>query len=363
MPSLLRLALVTLCATAGARASSRERLVLEYLLAENRVLRELLGSRRVRLCDDQRRRLAVRASALGRAALTGLSTLVQPETLLRWYRDLVARPRTTRGGRGRPRRRGALRELIATMARDNPSWGYTRIRGALAHLGHEVGRNTIRRVLADAGLGPSPEREGLGRWRLFLRAQWSTLAAADFFQVRVWTVAGPVRYAVLVGMRLETRRVHIAGVVRVASSTWMQAAAARLVDPVSGFLRGARTLIHDRDSLFDAAFRAALAAAGITTKALPPGSPNLNAYCERFICSVRRECLRHVVVLGPEHLRAVLDDYVEHYHRERSHQGLGNRLIDGAPIPARAANDNGYPPVRRRTRLGGVLSYYHREAG
>lgn len=133
--------------------------VIEYLREENRVLREQLGGRRLRLTDDQRRRLAVRAKALGRTALKGLVSIVTPDTLLAWYRRLVAAKYNAAAGRGsgRPRTKVDLAELVVNMAKENPGWGYTRIRGALANLGHELGRNTIKRILADAGIEPAPE--------------------------------------------------------------------------------------------------------------------------------------------------------------------------------------------------------------
>jgi hypothetical protein len=173
--------------------------VIAYLVEENRVLREQIGEQRVRLTDDQRRRLAVRAKALGRAALHGVAGIVTPDTLLRWYRNLVAkkyngsRRRTT----GRPTTAAVIAKLAVRMARDNPGWGYTRIRGALFNLGHDVGRNTIKRILADAGLEPAPERSRRTSWKTFLRAHWGAVAAVDFFTVEVLSMTGLVRFFVL----------------------------------------------------------------------------------------------------------------------------------------------------------------------
>lgn len=221
--------------------------VIDYLVEENRVLREQLNGRRLRLTDAQRRRLAVRAGILGRRALLGVACIVTPDTLLRWYRKLIARKYdgSHRRRPGRPTTQPALASLVVRMARENPTWGYTRIRGALRNLGHELGRSTIKRILADYGIEPAPARGTRTPWKTFLEAHWGALAATDFFTVEVLTAHGLVRYAVLFVMDLETRRVHIAGIVREAYGAWMAQVARSLTDAVAGFLRDTRYLIHD----------------------------------------------------------------------------------------------------------------------
>ena len=154
--------------------------VIDYLQEENRILREQLGDKRLRLTDDQRRRLAVKAKKLGRKALAALDTLFTPNTLLGWHRKLVARKYDgcQRRSPGRPRVMGQIRELIVKFAEENGTWGYTRIRGALANLGHRVGRSTIARTLKEHGMEPAPERCKKTSWRQFLEAHWEVLAAA-----------------------------------------------------------------------------------------------------------------------------------------------------------------------------------------
>ena len=173
-------------------------LIIDYLREENRVLREQLGERRLSLTNEQRVRLAVRAERLGRVALRGVVTLVTPETLLRWYRELVARKYDGSKGRraGRPPTKVEVAALVLQMARENPTWGYTRIRGALHNLGHEVARSTIQLILSDAGIEPAPERMRRGSWAAFLKAQLGAVAATDFFSVEVLTWAGIVRHHV-----------------------------------------------------------------------------------------------------------------------------------------------------------------------
>ena len=180
--------------------------MIEYLLEESRIPHGQLGDRRLRLTDAQRRRLAVRAEVLGRKALMGVACIVTPDTLLRWYRSLVARKYDGSGRRrpGRPPTKVALAELVVRMASSNPTWGYTRIRGALRNLGHDLGRSTIKRILADAGIEPAPERSKRTSWATFLKAHSGAIAAVDLFNVEVLRMHGLVRYSVLFVIDLKT---------------------------------------------------------------------------------------------------------------------------------------------------------------
>jgi transposase InsO family protein len=333
--------------------------VIEYLQEENRVLREQLGGRRLLFTDRQRRRLAAKAKVIGRKGLFEISTLVTPDTLLRWYRRLIAKKYDGSQNRkgGRPRTSAPIEELVVRMARQNSTWGYTRIRGALYNLGHEIGRNTIKRILLENGLDPAPLRGKAMSWETFLKAHWGAIAATDFFSVEVLTRVGLVRYFVLFVIDLQTRRVEIAGIVQQPDGEWMKQVARNLTDADSGFLNGTRYLIHDRDPLFTEAFREILRPASVKTVKLPARSPNLNAYAERFVRSVKSECLAKIIPLGERHLRKAVKEYTEHYHLERNHQGLDNelieRLIDGPNMEA---------TVNCRERLGGILNYYYRKA-
>jgi putative transposase len=222
------------------------------------------------------------------------------------------------------------------------------------------GRSTIKRILDDYGIEPAPERGRRTPWASFLKAHWGAIAAADFFSVEVLTPRGLVRYAVLFVIDLKTRRVHIAGIVHESYGAWMTQIARNLTDVVDGFLRGSSYLIHDRDPLFTRQFRSLLSASGVEAVRLPARSPNLNAYAERFVRSIKSECLRRVIPLGEQHLRWLVTEYVEHYHRERNHQGLDNMLIDR--VEQGAANQNSRAPIKYRERLGGTLRYYYRDA-
>jgi transposase InsO family protein len=194
------------------------------------------------------------------------------------------------------------------------------------------------------------------RWGQFLKMHWEVLAATDFFTVEVATWHGLVTYYVLVVMELATRRVQIAGITPHPTAAFMQQCARQLTDPFDGFLLGKRYLIHDRDTKFTQAFDGLLRDSGVEPILLPPRSPNLNAHCERFVRSIKEEALGQMVILGERALYYAIQQYLTHYHMERNHQGLENRLIAREDVGGQTG------PVVRRERLGGLLSYYHREA-
>jgi len=177
----------------------------------------------------------------------------------------------------------------------------------------------------------------------------------DFFTIEVLTKTGLARYFVLFVIELRTRRVHIAGVTRDLSGAWMAQVARNVTDPVGGFLRKTRYLIHDRDPIFTQNVIEILKAAGVMDVKLPARSPNLNAYAERWVLSIRQECLQRIVPLGERHLRQIVAEYVEHYHLERNHQGT-RKQADRPAVMNQGAR------VKRRERLGGMLNFYHREA-
>ena len=331
--------------------------VIEYLQEENRALREQLSGKRLRFTDVQRRRLAERAKKLSRRQLIEIGTLVTPDTLLRWHRELIAKKYdgSKKRGPGRPRKPAEIEQLIVVMARDNPRWGYTRIKGALHNLGFEIGRNTIKRVLSENGIDPVPLRRTT--WSAFLKAHWGAIAATDFFSIEVVTWRGLVRYLVLFVIDLKTRTVMIAGISRSPDGEWVTQLARNLTDPESGFLMDSRFLIHDRDPLFTEAFEIALTSSGVRPIKLPARSPNLNAYAERFVRSIKSECLAQVIPFGERQLRRAVKEYTEHYHRERNHQGLGNELIN---LHLEDYREGG--AIECRERIGGLLRHYRRAA-
>ena len=331
----------------------------QYEPAPGSGLRQLIVGRYGLIHRIERRRLAVSGKLLGRKILGEVAGIVSPDTILRWYRKLVAAKYdgTRRRTPGRPTTAKEIAALVVEMAKANAGWGYTRIRDALRQLGHEIGRNTIKRILLEHGLEPAPERNRKTSWRTFIRAHLGAIAAADFFTVEVLTVVGLVRHFVFFVIDIETRRVEIAGITAQPCEAWMKQIARNLTDPEDGFLRGARYLILDRDPLYTSAFRKMLKDSGTEALRLPARSPNLNSYAERFVLSIKSECLRRIVPLGEAHLRRAISEFVAHYHGERHHQGLGGELISPGETAGRTEGS-----IACRERLGGMLKYYHREA-
>jgi transposase InsO family protein len=194
-------------------------------------------------------------------------------------------------------------------------------------------------------------------WSQFLKMLWEMLAATDFFTVEVATWHGLVTYYVLVVMKLNTRRVEIAGITPHPNEAFMMQCARQLTDPFDGFLLDKRYLIHDRDTKFTETFDQFLCNEGVEPVVLPPRSPNLNAHCERSVHSIKEEALSRMIFIGEGSLRYAIHQYMTHYHSERNHQGLDNQLIaPGLEVGGQIGD------VRRRERLGGLLSYYYREA-
>jgi putative transposase len=212
-------------------------------------------------------------------------------------------------------------------------------------------------ILKAAGLEPAPARRQGLTWKEFLKVHWPVLAATDFFTVELWTARGLIRYHVLSVIRLATREVQIAGLVPEPNESWMLQAARNLIDPWEGFLRSSRLLIHDRCTLFSEQFRQLLSRGRLETVRLPARSPNLNAFAERFVRTIRQECLSRMIFFGEDSLRRVVEEFVAHYNRERNHQALANRIIqpDVPQFPMEGE-------VHCRKRLGGLLRYYYREA-
>src|SRR5215471_14792432 len=215
--------LAFLCLLFSGWVNRQQQAVIDYLLEENRVLRAAQGSRRLRLTDDQRRRLAVKGKVLGRRGLTGIAGIVTPDTILRWYRTLVAHKYDGSQTRrpGRPTTKPDIAALVVRMANENPTWGYTRIRGGLKYLGHDAARNRIEAILKDHGIEPAPERRAKTPWKTFLAAHWDGLAAADVFTVEVLTLHGLVRDVVFFVMKLKSRAVEIAGITSAPDGAWM----------------------------------------------------------------------------------------------------------------------------------------------
>jgi hypothetical protein len=338
---------------------------VDYWHEEVRVLKEALaaatGKSRIEFTAEQRRRLALKGKQLTAEERRACCQIVRPETILAWFRQLAAdKYDSSETQVGRPRKARDIRQLVLDMARDNPGWGYTKIRDALRGLKIEIGRTTVGSILADAGVEPAPERNRKRTWAHFLKSHWETLYACDFFSVEVLGVFGTVRHMVLFVMCIKTRAVQIAGVRIAPDGDWMKQIARNLLDPVDGFLRHATHLIHDRDPVFTEAWTVLLKTGGVSCVPIPARSPNCNPHAERFVKTVRGECLDRFVIFGERHLRHLIGEFAAHYHTERYHQGLGSQIIMPTPSPS---NDNAsLGAIGCRSRLGGILNFYRREA-
>jgi putative transposase len=328
------------------QAKEIEILVLRHQL---HVLRREIA--RPRLEPADRALLAAFSRALPREVWR--SFLSRPATLLRWHQQLVRRRRSYRGrtSQGRPPIAGELRQLILRLATENPTWGYRRIQGELAGLGIAVAPSTVWAILRRNGVEPAPRGASLS-WPEFLQRQAAGIIACDFFTVEtVWLR----RLHVLFFIELDSRRVHLAGVTAHPDGAWVAQQARNLLMTLSEQNMSPRFLIRDRDSKFTAAFDEVFRSEGIEIIRTPIGAPRAKAHAERWVGSVRRECLDWLLILGRKHLERVLRAYATHYNEHRPQRALEQHSPVPKPRPIRRQEG---APVRRRDRLGGLLHEY-----
>jgi putative transposase len=305
------------------------------------------AARRVSLHDTQ----ALRASAHLLPVL-GAVFLVRPETLLGWHRRLVARRWTYGGQRGRPRRRAGLRELVKRLATENPTWGYRRITGELRRLGVTAAPSTVWTILKQAGIDPAPRRTGV-TWTAFLRSHAHSILACDFSTVETARLR---RLYVLFFIELQSRRVHLSGVTARPTAGWTTQQARNLTMALGEGGERVRFIIHDRDAKFSASFDEVFQAERVKVIGTPIRAPQANAIAERFVGTVRRECLDRMLTLSRRHLEATLRIFASHYNGHRPHRALGME----APAPRRRLHAVGTDPpsVERRDLLGGLIHEY-----
>jgi putative transposase len=349
--SLLR---AVLEAIAVARTDRRS-LEAEVLVLRRQVQVLQRQIKRVHWTPADRMIIAGLRNHLPRSAWAAL--LVRPETVLGGHRAQVRRKWAAFRGRprrGRPPISAECRVLIVRLAKENPSWGYFRIRGELLKLGHTVAATTIRSVLLQAKISPSPRRAQLS-WKQFLAAHAQTLVATDFFSVDTIFFK---RLYVLVYMHLATRRILLANCTSNPSEAWMAQQARNLVWTLEEDGIKLSAVIHDRDKKFAPAADMIVRSAGARVILTPLLAPKANAHAERWIGTCRRECLDWMLVANLRHLEAIVREFCTHYNQERPHRSCQLRppAARGDPLGA------GDGEVQRRTRLGGLLTEYYREA-
>jgi len=284
----------------------------------------------LRLSDAERVTLAEIGRRVGGKVLREVACVAKPDTILAWYRRLVAKKFDGSKHRqypGRPKVQPEVEALVVRMARENTGWGYDRIVGALANLGHCLSDQTVGNILRRHGIAPAPMRSQTTSWKDFIAAPMNVIAGADFFTVEVLSWRGLVTYYVLFFIHLESRRVSVAGITRHPDQEWMEQIARSATRDTWGYLHPCRYVLHDRDTKFCASFRSVLAAGGVKAIPLPARSPNLNAFAERWVRSAKQECLSRLILFGERPLSRILAEFSAHYHAERNHQGKGNQLL------------------------------------
>ncbi len=337
---------------AGSRDDGSKDIEILVLRHQVKVLRRRAGRPRLRVMDRVLLAAAARVLPHDRWA----SFMVTPQTLLRWHRELVSRKWTYRARRtGRPPLDSEIKDLILRMAKENPRWGCVRIQGELGRLGIEVDATTIRTLLRRHGLGPSPRRSGPS-WSEFLRAQAQGVLACDFFTVETaWLRTLYVLFFIEIG----TRKVHVTGVTANPDCAWVTQQARNLSFDLSGRGAPVRFLVRDRDSKFTRSFDEVFATEGAQVILTPVRAPKANPFAERWVETVRAECLDWTIVLGRRHLARLLNTYAHPYNAHRPHRGLG---LAPPSAPQRQPLAASPRKVRRRDLLGGLIHEYEATA-
>jgi putative transposase len=324
---------------------------IQYLKVENQILRSRIKGRIIPT-DVERNRLLRFGKPLG-ARLKGLITIVTYETFRRWVNGHIYKGKKSKAGR--PAISAETRELIIRIAKENAHLGYHKIRGELMKLHIKVGRTTIQTILRSLGIEPSPLRRD-SRWTDFIRTHMETLIACDFFTKEIWTLRGRVTVYVFFFIELGTRRVHLAGMTRYPKRRWVERRAAEVFNTMKNSGFEPKYLIRDRDGKFSEGFDSIMDRHGISVRKTPAQNPSCNIYAERWVWSVKHECLNYFTVFGKHHLKYIVETYVDYYNRYRPHQGVGNKPISGI---TESSSDG---EVESISILGGMFHHYQRKA-
>ena len=316
--------------------------------------------KRIILTSTQRIRLASKAKKLSRKMLNETTKLFTPDTILGWYYKLIAQKYDGSENRkpcGRPRITQEIENLVIKLKSENMRWGYTKIQQQIEYLGHIVSETTVKNILIKHGFNRAPDQDIPSRWNEFIQSHWHVLAACDFFTIELMTPFGLIRCTVFFVIELATRKVWFAPIKLQPDGDYMKQVARLLTDSEDGFLYKHRYLICDRDPLFTKAFKEIIKTSDAKTKVLklPAKSPNLNAYAERFVRTIKYECLNHLILPNIKTLDYAISEFQQYYHHERIHQGI-DKVID----PKYELNESA--EIQTIERLGGLLKSYHRLA-
>ena len=300
----------------------------EYLAAENRILKGQIKTV-LQLSDAERTTLAEIAHRLGRKSLEEVAVSAKPDTILGWYRKLIAHKfdgSKARRTHGRPRMDEEMESLVVRMAKENPSWGYDRMVGAMANLGYTLSDQTVGNILWSSRHPSRPQTKAPYELERLHPSHLDVLAGTDFFTVEVVTLKGLITYYVLF-IHLGSRKVCLAGMTSHPDEEWMKQIGRNVTMEQWGFLANCRYLLHDRDGKFCPSFDEIIELGNVKPIPLPARSPNLNAFSERWVKSVKEECLSQLILFGESSLKRALQQYLIHYHEERNHQGKNNKLL------------------------------------
>jgi len=333
---------------------------IDYLKEQVRVLLEQQErqNKRILLSNSQRMRVAAKAKKLSRKMLEQCTVLFTPDTVLGWFRKLIAEKYNgsqNRGKVGRPQISQEIVILVIRFKEENPRWGYQKITEQVVYLGYNISTSTVKNILIENGYDPEPDLTVKTTWWEFIKSHWDVLAACDFFTVELLVGRKLIRCTLFFVIKLSARKVFFAPIKPQPDGDYMKQAAKILTDYEDGFLKGKRYLIHDRDPLYTSEFHSILKSTGVKPVKLPPRSPDLNPYAERFVKSAKEECLNHLVLASVKQLEYAVNQYCEYYHHERIHQSLG-RIIE----PIHKTNEDA--EIVCIERLGGLLKSYHRLA-
>ena len=334
---------------------------IDYLREQVRVLIEHQEkeNKRILLTNSQRLRVAAKAKRLSRKMLEQCTELFTPDTVMRWYQKLIADKydgSNNRNYTGRPPVTEEIVQLVIRFKEENPRWGYRKIRDQVVYLGYNICKSSVKNILIQYGYDPEPDLTVRSTWHEFITSHWDVLTACDFFTIELLVGRKLVRCTVFFVIELATRKVHFAPIKPEPDGPYMLRIARLLTDSEDGFLRGKRYLIHDRDSLYRTdGFHEILRTSGVEPLKLPARSPDLNCYAERFVKTVKSECLDHLILSSVKQLEYALEQFSAYYHHERIHQSL-DRIIE----PKHQLDDTA--EVVCIERLGGLLKSYHRLA-